>query len=157
MGTYDPKPYSLNLAQWPKIVTTAVPGPKSNALHGRAAKIIRGLSGQVKLFPVCFESGKGCTLTDVDGKQFIDFSSGIYVTSMAHCHPKVSGQVAHYANTLMNAHNFTSEIKTHGEHVPGVEPATCSVLGHAGERRSRRIIDLQPGATWSAWLEFEAC
>jgi 4-aminobutyrate aminotransferase-like enzyme len=34
------------------------------------------------------------------------------VTSLGHCHPKVSSQVAHYAHTLMNAHDFTSEIKT---------------------------------------------
>lgn len=112
MGTYDPKPYDLDLTQWPKIVTATVPGPKSVALHGRASKIIRGLSGQVKLFPVCFEEGRGCTLTDVDGNKYIDFSSGIYVTSLGHCHPKVSSQVAHYAGKLMNAHDFTSDIKT---------------------------------------------
>lgn len=44
----------------------------------------------------------------------------------------------------------------HGEHVLGIEPATCSVHGHATERRNGRIIDLQPGAIWSAWLEFDA-
>jgi len=44
----------------------------------------------VRLFPVVFESGKGCTLTDVDGNVYIDFSSGIYVTGLGHCHPKVT-------------------------------------------------------------------
>ncbi len=59
MGFYDPKPYSQNLGHWPKIVTQTVPGPKRAALHGRAAMIIRGLSGQVKLFPVCLRIGQG--------------------------------------------------------------------------------------------------
>ena len=88
------------------------PGPKSKAMHARCTKYFKGLSGQVKLFPVTFESGKGCVLRDVDGNDYIDFSSGIYVTTLGHCHPKVSEAVAKYANTLMNAHDFTTEIKT---------------------------------------------
>ena len=54
----------------------------------------------------------GCELVDVDGNRYIDFSSGIYVTTLGHCHPKVSEAVAKYANQLMNAHDFTTEIKT---------------------------------------------
>ena len=44
------------------------PGPLSNAWHERCTKYFKGLSGQVKLFPVTFESGQGCVLRDVDGK-----------------------------------------------------------------------------------------
>src|SRR5438309_7460553 len=88
------------------------PGPKSKALHARCTKHFKGLSGQVKLVPVAFESGHGCVLKDVDGNEYIDFSSGIYVTTLGHCHPKVSEAIAKYANTLMNAHDFTTEIKT---------------------------------------------
>ncbi len=109
--SYDPGKYSIDFAEYPKIITETVPGPKSNALHARATKYYRGLSGQVKLFPVAFESGKGCTLIDADGNRYIDFSSGIYVTTLGHCHPKISEAVAKYAGQLMNAHDFTSEIK----------------------------------------------
>jgi 4-aminobutyrate aminotransferase-like enzyme len=91
---------------------TASPGPKSKALHERCTKHFKGLSGQVKLFPVAFESGHGCVLTDVDGNRYIDFSSGIYVTTLGHCHPKISEAIAKYANQLMNVHDFTTEIKT---------------------------------------------
>jgi 4-aminobutyrate aminotransferase-like enzyme len=72
---------------------------------------MKGLSGQVKLFPVVFEKGHGVTLTDVDGNTYLDFSSGIYVTTLGHCHPKVSEAVAKYAKQLMNAHDFTTPIK----------------------------------------------
>jgi len=66
----------------------------------------------VKLFPVVFERGHGCTLTDVDGNTYIDFSSGIYVTTLGHCHPKVTEAVQRHAATLMNAHDFTTPVKT---------------------------------------------
>ena len=88
------------------------PGPNSERYHERCTKFFKGLSGQVKLFPVAFESGEGCILRDVDGNEYIDFSSGIYVTTLGHCHPIVSGAITKYSNTLLNAHDFTTPIKT---------------------------------------------
>ncbi|NLE44968.1 MAG: aspartate aminotransferase family protein [Chloroflexi bacterium] len=111
MALYDPSKYAVDLEQIPRIVTDTLPGPKSVEWHNRATKHIRGLSGQVRLFPVTFEKGDGCTLTDVDGNTYIDFSSGIYVTNLGHCHPKVSEYVAKYVKTLMNAHDFTTPVK----------------------------------------------
>ena len=49
----------LDLNQVPNIKVTP-PGPKSKELHDRCTKYFKGLSTQVKLFPVAFESGKGC-------------------------------------------------------------------------------------------------
>ena len=92
-------------------VSGDIPGPRSKEYHERASRFMKGYSSQVRLFPVVFESGKGATLTDVDGNTYIDFSSGIYVTTLGHCHPKVSEAVAHYARTLMNCHDFTTPIK----------------------------------------------
>ncbi len=88
------------------------PGQKSRELHNRCTKYFKGLSGQVKLFPVAFESGAGCVLTDADGNRYIDFSSGIYVATLGHCHPKVTEAVREYAGKLMNCHDFTTRIKT---------------------------------------------
>lgn len=88
------------------------PGPQSKAYHDRCTKYFKGLSSQVKLFPVSFESGEGCVLKDVDGNSYIDFSSGIYVTTLGHCHPKISEGIAKAASQLMNAHDFTTPIKT---------------------------------------------
>jgi len=80
-------------------------------MHDRASKFMKGYSSQVRLFPVVFESGHGVTLTDVDGNVYIDFSSGIYVTGLGHCHPKVSEAVQKAAGQLMNCHDFTTPIK----------------------------------------------
>lgn len=101
----------IDIEQYPKL-TCKPPGPKSQQWHQRACEHMKGYSSQVRLFPVAFESGHGVTLTDVDGNEYIDFSSGIYVTGLGHCHPKVSEAVAKAAGTLMNCHDFTTPIKT---------------------------------------------
>jgi 4-aminobutyrate aminotransferase-like enzyme len=103
---------------WAKVDLNAVPriivpppGPASQALHARAASYMKGYSSQVRLFPVAFEKGHGVTLTDVDGNTYLDFSSGIYVTGLGHCHPKVTEALQKAAGELMNAHDFTTPIK----------------------------------------------
>jgi 4-aminobutyrate aminotransferase-like enzyme len=110
VAMYDKNWAKVDASKLPDI-KTELPGPRSREMHERAAKYMKGYSSQVQLFPVVFESGKGCTLTDVDGNTYIDFSSGIYVTGLGHCHPKISEAVARYANQLMNCHDFTTEIK----------------------------------------------
>jgi len=108
--SYDPDWCRADLASVPRIVATP-PGPESRRLHASAAAHYRGLSGQVRLFPVCFARGRGVTLEDADGNRYLDFSSGIYVTSLGHCHPKVSEAVAYWAGRLMNCHDFTTPVK----------------------------------------------
>ena len=107
---YDRDWCRADLAKVPHIAVEP-PGPKSRAMHAKASRFYRGLSGQVRLFPVCFRSGRGVTLQDVDGNTYLDFSSGIYVTSLGHCHPKVSEAVACWAWRLMNCHDFTTPVK----------------------------------------------
>jgi len=101
----------VDLNKIPHKQTPEIPGPKSRELHTRASAIMKGYSGQVKLFPVVFEKGHGCTLTDVDGNIYLDFSSGIYVTTLGHCHPKVTEAVQKAAGQLMNCHDFTTPVK----------------------------------------------
>ena len=70
---YDKDWAKVDINKVPNI-KTVVPGPKSVEYHDRASKFMKGYSSQVRLFPVAFESGKGCVLTDVDGNDYIDFS-----------------------------------------------------------------------------------
>ena len=113
------------------------PGPKSADWHRRCTKHFKGLSSQVTLFPVAFESGRGCVLVDVDGNRYLDFSSGIYVATLGHCHPKISEAVAFYAGQLMNAHDFTTPIKARlveklCEVLPGDLRVPTLRFGHGG-------------------------
>lgn len=107
---YDPNWAKVDPQAIPHIVITP-PGPKSREMHARAARYMKGYSSQVRLFPVTFERGRGVTLTDVDGNTYLDFSSGIYVTGLGHCHPKVTEAVQKAAGELMNAHDFTTPVK----------------------------------------------
>ena len=49
--------------------------------------VVRPWSGTGEPVPVV--EAKDCVLTDADGKQFIDFTSGYFVNQAGHCHPKV--------------------------------------------------------------------
>ena len=102
---------NVDLKKIPHIHSREIPGPLSQELHGKAAAIMKGYSSQVRLFPVVFERGYGCTITDADGNTYLDFSSGIYVTTLGHCHPKVTEAVQKAAGQLMNCHDFTTPVK----------------------------------------------
>ena len=102
---------SVDPAGVPRIVTDRIPGPRSDEFNCRGMAHMIGYSSQVRLCPVVFEKGHGVTLTDVDGNLYLDFSSGIYVTTLGHCHPKVSEAVAAAAKSLMNCHDFNTPVK----------------------------------------------
>ncbi|MBW2031262.1 MAG: 4-aminobutyrate--2-oxoglutarate transaminase [Deltaproteobacteria bacterium] len=50
--------------------------------------------------PCYVESGKGAVLTDVDGREFIDFAGGIAVMNVGHSHPKVVAAIKDQAEKL---------------------------------------------------------
>ena len=56
--------------------------------------------------PVEFVEGEGMRLYDVEGKEYLDFLSGIGVTSLGHCHPKLVAAVAEQAAKLMHVSNY---------------------------------------------------
>src|ERR1700693_3760976 len=48
-------------------------------------------------------SGSLCTVTTADGGEYLDFSSGIAVTSTGHCHPKVVAAIREQAGLFIHA------------------------------------------------------
>jgi acetylornithine/N-succinyldiaminopimelate aminotransferase len=57
-------------------------------------------------YDVAFESGKGSILFDTSGKEYIDFSSGIGVTSIGHCHPHFVEEVKKQIDKLCHVSNL---------------------------------------------------
>ncbi|MCL2456358.1 MAG: acetylornithine/succinylornithine family transaminase [Defluviitaleaceae bacterium] len=57
-------------------------------------------------FPVDFEKGAGCRLFSSDGKEYIDFASGIGVNSVGHSHPKWVDAVARQTHELAHVSNL---------------------------------------------------
>ncbi len=48
-------------------------------------------------------SGRGCIVTTADGTEYLDFTSGIAVTSTGHCHPRVVAAIADQASRFIHA------------------------------------------------------
>ena len=57
---------------------------------------------------VMFVRGQGTELWDASGKHYLDFLSGISVTSLGHSHPVVTAAISEQAATLMHVSNFFS-------------------------------------------------
>jgi len=56
--------------------------------------------------PVVFVRGEGARLWDSEGREYLDFLSGIAVAGVGHCHPKVAGAIAEQAHRLMHISNL---------------------------------------------------
>lgn len=56
--------------------------------------------------PVAFVRGEGSRLWDTDGKEYLDFLSGLAVTSLGHAHPEVAAAIADQASTLLHVSNL---------------------------------------------------
>ncbi|MHC8389547.1 4-aminobutyrate--2-oxoglutarate transaminase [Pseudomonas sp. MDT2-39-1] len=72
---------------------------KTNAslMKRREAAVPRGV-GQIH--PIFAESAKNATVTDVEGREFIDFAGGIAVLNTGHLHPKIIAAVTAQLNKL---------------------------------------------------------
>jgi acetylornithine/N-succinyldiaminopimelate aminotransferase len=57
-------------------------------------------------YPVEFVSGSGCVLVDAEGREYLDFLSGIAVTNVGHCHPRVVAAVQEQVARLMHVSNL---------------------------------------------------
>ena len=75
--------------------------------------------------PIGFVSGQGATLTDEEGKSYIDLLAGIAVNSLGYGNEQVAQAVSHQARTLVHASNLF---------------ATQPMLD-AGEKLIRRVGD----------------
>ena len=56
--------------------------------------------------PVVFERGNGCRLFDSSGRAYLDFISGIGVSSLGHAHPRLVAAIASQAELLLHTSNL---------------------------------------------------
>ena len=56
--------------------------------------------------PVEFVRGRGCTLWDADGEEYLDFLAGVSVAQIGHCHPALVEAVTEQASRLMHVTNL---------------------------------------------------
>ncbi len=56
--------------------------------------------------PVAFVRGDGTKLWDSEGKEYLDFLTGLAVTSLGHAHKEVGDAIAEQAHTLLHVSNL---------------------------------------------------
>jgi acetylornithine/N-succinyldiaminopimelate aminotransferase len=56
--------------------------------------------------PLVLVRGEGTRVWDSDGKEYLDFTTGIAVTGLGHCHPVVTGAIREAAATLLHVSNI---------------------------------------------------
>lgn len=56
--------------------------------------------------PLALVRGEGARVWDAEGREYLDFVSGLAVCSLGHCHPAVTQAIAAQARTLMHVSNL---------------------------------------------------
>ena len=56
--------------------------------------------------PIVLVRGDGVRVWDTEGREYLDFGAGIAVTSLGHCHPRVTGAIQEAAATLLHVSNL---------------------------------------------------
>jgi predicted acetylornithine/succinylornithine family transaminase len=78
--------------------------------------------------PVTFVRGDGTRLYDDTAKEYLDFLSGLAVTSLGHAHPKIADAIAEQARTLSHVSNlFGNEL------APSVAATLDELVGGGGQ------------------------
>jgi 4-aminobutyrate aminotransferase len=83
----------------PRLVTS-LPGPRAAAWIARDAQVLS--PSYTRDYPLVVARGSGCTIEDVDGNLFLDFTAGIAVTATGHCHPEVVAAIADQAGRVIH-------------------------------------------------------
>ncbi|KAF9590785.1 hypothetical protein IFM89_038377 [Coptis chinensis] len=75
---------------------------KSEEIMAAEAKYLVGTYARA---PVVIERGKGCKLFDVEGKEYLDMTSGIAVNALGHCDPEYVNAIKEQADTVIHTSN----------------------------------------------------
>jgi 4-aminobutyrate aminotransferase/(S)-3-amino-2-methylpropionate transaminase len=117
-------------------IVTAVPGPKSQAIHERRLKAVP--VGANSMLPVYIARAHGAIVEDVDGNRFLDLGAGIGVTTVGHTNDAVveaaRSQLGDFLHTLFTITPYESYVRVAelvAEHTPG-DFAKKTVLVNSG-------------------------
>lgn len=121
-----------------RALRTAIPGPKSVAMHERRKKTVS--AGLTQGFPVYIERARGAILEDVDGNHLLDLGSGIAVTTIGHAVPAlteaVQQQVADFTHTCFMVTPYEEYVEVCerlAELTPGTHHKTSALFNSGAE------------------------
>src|SRR5579859_5345486 len=107
-------------------ILTPIPGPKTRAIIAADDEYMMTTT---KTSPVAAYDAKGVWVTDADGNRLLDFTSGVGVLNVGHCHPDVvdavqkqTARLMHFAGTDFYYASQTELAEQLGRLVPGNFP-----------------------------------
>lgn len=83
-----------------KVPGKNLPGPKALEWVTRDEKVIS--NSFTRYYPLVAESGQGARVTDIDGYEYLDFTSGLGTALTGHCHPQIVSVIAEQAKKLIH-------------------------------------------------------
>lgn len=114
-------------------MTGGGPGPASRALAARlAAAESRNVTALGDDFPVFWDRAAGCTVTDADGRAYLDTTGAFGVAALGHGHPDVVEAVRVQAEQLLHGMGDV--------HPPSVKVALCERLCETAPWPDARVI-----------------
>lgn len=84
-----------------------LPGPRSKELIARWEKVEAQCTGYQA--QIVWDHARGVVVTDVDGNTFLDWTSGVLVTNVGHCHPDLVKAVQETSARLLNNYECLNE------------------------------------------------
>ena len=90
---------------------------------------------------VTFVRGEGSWLWDTEGRRYLDFLSGLAVTSLGHAHPAVAAAVAEQAGTLLHVSNLFGNVVA-----PEVAATIDRLVGGGKVRAGGQVFFANSGA-----------
>lgn len=121
-------------------IRTKLPGPKAQKILEGDAKYIS--PSYTRSYPLVAKRGRGVIVEDVDGNEFLDFSSGIAVVSTGHCHPEVVAAIQKQAAELihMSGTDFYYEnLVTLAEKLAKIAPMSGPVRAYYGNSGTEAV------------------
>jgi 4-aminobutyrate aminotransferase len=77
-----------------------LPGPRAHEWLTRDEKVTS--PSYTRMYPLVVRRARGAMMEDVDGNVFLDYTAGIAVTNVGHCHPKVVQAIRRQAGRLIH-------------------------------------------------------
>ena len=132
-------------------LVTAIPGPKSQALHERRHKVVS--KGVSQGLPIYIDKAEGAILLDIDGNRILDLGSGIAVTSIGHAVPEVAKAISDQAHDFLHTcfmvtpyESYVEVCELLAELTPG-DHAKTSALFNSGAEAVENAIKISRNAT----------
>ncbi len=109
-----------------------------------------------RMYPLVADKAKGLWIHDVDGNQFLDFTSGIAVCATGHCHPEVVKAIKSQASRLLHMSGtdfyYTPQIKL-AEKLASLFPGKGSIKVYFGNSGAEAVEAAFKLARWHTQRE----